>query len=278
MYQLLALAFPAIGGVLLIVLYCVVILIIAKVAISLSEKLVDRILNSKFGHSSVFDEKKAKTLGSIFKSVLRYVIYFIAGCSILTNLGVDIASIIAVAGIGSVAIGFGAQSLVSDVIAGFFILLEDQYAVGDIISSGANAGVVEKITLRSTQLRSPDGTLIIIPNGQIGVVQNKCKEYINAIVDVGIAYEEDMTKVLKVLNDEMDSAATKLKGLKSRPTVLGIIALDDSAVTVRIVAECEVKENLGIERELRLMIKNRLDKENITIPFPQCTVHMAKDE
>ncbi|MGL4790851.1 MAG: mechanosensitive ion channel family protein, partial [Anaerotignaceae bacterium] len=141
---------------------------------------------------------------------------------------------------------------------------------------GDKTGVVEDISIRTTQIRSPNGTLHIIPNGGITVVSNMCKEYINAIVEVDVAYEEDLQKVIGILNDEMVIAGKELKEIRTTPIVLGVADLADSGVTIKIIAECDIKQNYNIERELRLRIKNRFDAEGITIPFPQRVVHMAE--
>ncbi len=257
------------------IIYCLIIIAASAILVSILNKIVKKLLTAK---TSRLDERKTNTIYSVFGSVIKIAVYFIAGSSILTQFGVNVASILAVAGVGSVALAFGAQSLVKDVITGCFILLEDQYGVGDIITIDGVTGEVVNISLRTTSLRNPDGTLYIVPNGNVSTVANKCKQYINAIVDVGIDYNEDMEKVLSVLRDEMAKIEGKISGLKKCPEVLGIVGLDDSAVTVRIVAECEIKNNLAVEREIRLLVKSRLDKEGITIPFPQTVVHLAKAE
>lgn len=257
------------------IIYCVIILIISGILVSFLNKLLRSLLSSK---TSRLDERKKNTVLSVLSSVIKVAVYFIAACSILTQFGVSVASVLAVAGVGSVAIAFGAQSLVKDIITGCFILLEDQFGIGDVVTIAGESGVVEDISLRTTSIRNSDGTLFIIPNGSITTVANRCKSYINALVDVGIDYNEDMDRVLEILNDEMDKVEGKIPGLKKRPVVLGITALADSSVNVRIVAECSIKENYAVERALRLAIKKRLDAEGVSIPFPQRTVHIVKAE
>ncbi len=257
------------------IIYCVIILILSAILVSILNTLVKKILSSR---ASRLDERKVNTIHSVLGSIIKVVVYFIAASSILTQFGINVASIIAVAGVGSVALAFGAQSLVKDIITGCFVLIEDQYGVGDVVTIAGVTGQVVDISLRTTSLRNPDGTLYVVPNGSVTIVESKSKQFMNAIVDVGIDYGEDMNKVLAVLNDEMDKVEGKIEGLRRRPDVLGITGLADSSVNVRIVAECTVGFNLPVERELRLIVKNRLDAEGITIPFPQCTVHMAKAE
>ena len=139
-------------------------------------------------------------------------------------------------------------------------------------------GTVENVTIRTTRLRDIDGTVYIVPNGTISTITNKCRDFMNAMVDVGVAYEEDAEHVIEVLKDEMNIAGSEVKGLQDIPNVLGIVGLDDSAVTIRIVAKCDIKENYGVERELRLRIKKRFDAEGISIPYPQRTVHLVSQE
>lgn len=257
-------------------LYCILILIVCAIAIKLSTKSITTLFNTHIGNSRHFDSKKSATLGAVIASVAKYVIIFVGVCSILVDFGVPPTTLAAVLGTGTVAIGLGAQNVIKDLIAGFLILLENQFGVGDIITIEGKTGTVEDITIRTTQIRSADGTLHIIPNGAISVVSNLCKEYANAIVDVDVDYKENLEHVLKILNDEMEIAQKEITTLRNKPTVLGVIKLGDSGITIRTLAECEVKENFATERELRLRIKNRFDKENIAIPFPQCTIHMAE--
>lgn len=259
-------------------LYCIAIVIICSIAIKVLQKLVKRIFNGRLANNKYMTERKTTTVMTLINSVIKYLVYFVGAVSILTKFGVEVASIIAVAGVGAVAIGLAAQSLVEDFISGFFILLEDQFAVGDLVTIQDKTGTVEAINIKSTRLRAANGTVYIIPNGQIKLVTNMSQDYMNAIVDVGIDYREDMPRVLELLNDEMDRFANTASGLRKPPTVLGIIALDDSAVTVRILAECMPGEQFHIERDIRLAVKQRLDKEGVSIPFPQRTVHLVKEE
>ncbi|WP_317855493.1 mechanosensitive ion channel family protein [Chakrabartyella piscis] len=224
-----------------------------------------------------FSERKAQTLNSISSSVLKYVIYFIGILSVLRQLGVSDSSLVVVASAGSVAVGLGAQSVVGDMLEGFFILFEDYYAVGDIVTIQGITGVVEGVALRSTKIRDVDGRLHIIPNGSVGTVTNMCNEYMNAVLVIGVAYKENIDHVLVVLQDEM-TKTSDIEGIMEAPIVVGVVALNESSVDVKIVAKCQVKTNLGVEAELRRRVKNRFDKENIEIPFPQRTIHMVQSK
>ena len=198
----------------------------------------------------------------------------------LSIFGIDPSSIIAVAGVGSVALAFGAQSLVQDILAGFFILFEDQFGVGDIISVEGCTGTVEVIGLKTTRIRSADGNVYIIPNGQVKIITNMSKGFNRAVVDIGISYESDVDYAISVMSDELKKAYdnSKIKALLAPPSVLGVVDLSESAVVIRISADCNVGENWAIEREIRRIIKKRLDKENINIPYPQMVVHFESDK
>ena len=214
-------------------------------------------------------QRKAKTLNSITSSVVKYVIYFIGIFTALTFIGVDPKSMLVVASAGSVAIGLGAQSVVTDMLEGFFILFEDHYAVGDIVTIQNITGTVESVTLRSTKIRDPQGSVHIIPN--------MCRDFINAVVTVGVSYDASIDHVLEILRDEMEQTKD-MPDILETPVIVGVTGLDDSAVTVKIVAKCHVKTNISVEAELRRRIKNRLDKEGIEIPFPQRTLHIVQQK
>lgn len=258
------------------IFYCFVVLIVCLFLVQLSRKAVKKFLMKQAANNKMpVDERKANTVYSIVSSIIKYLLYFIAFCTILTQLGVEKSSLIAIAGAGSVAIGLGAQNVIQDMLDGFFILFEDHFGIGDIVEIQGKTGTVEAITMRTTKIRDGNGAVHIFPNGSIGTITNYCKDYINAIVDVGIAYEQDIQQAIDVLQNEMNNIK-EIPQILETPQVLGVVDLGDSAVTIRIVAKCEVKQNLAVERMLRLRIKNRLDKENISIPFPQTMVHIAK--
>ncbi len=257
------------------ILNCIVIYILCVIAIKISKRIIKRFFTLRLSKShTIMDERKANTMISVTSSIVKYVFYFIAICAMLTVFDIDVRSIIAVAGIGSIAVGFGAQSLVKDFITGFFILFEDQYAIGDYVTISGNTGYVEGISMRLTKVRSIDGKLHLIPNGNVSTVTNMSKGYMNAIIKVGIAYEENVDRAIKVLKDEMSIVYKELEGLRKEPAVLGVSALSDSAVTITIVAECEIGYNFVNEREILRRIKIRFDKEDISIPYPQTTVHV----
>ena len=258
-------------------LHIVFTLFLCWLLIRLSSKLVNKVLNAQVQRKKLaMSERKAGTLSTVAGSILKYVIYFIGLVSVLKQLGVPTESLLVIASAGSVAIGLGAQGIAGDMMEGFFILFEDHYAVGDVVTIQGITGTVESVTLRSTKLRDAMGAVHIIPNGSIGTVTNNCREFINAAVTVGIAYGESIDHAIAVLKDEMEKT-TDLTDILETPVVAGVVGLDDSAVTLKVVAKCKVKTAVGVEAELRRRIKNRFDKEGIEIPFPQQVVHLVKE-
>lgn len=253
-------------------------LVLCWILIRISSKAIKSVLQrqSKKQYMPI-TERKANTLSSVTTSILKYAIYFIGVFSILRQLGISESSLVVIASAGSVAIGLGAQSIATDMMSGFFILFEDHYAVGDIVTIQGITGTVESVTLRSTKLRDAQGCVHIIPNGSVGTVTNLCRDYINAVVSVGIAYGESIDHAIDVLTDEMQKTSD-MKDLMETPTVAGVVGLDDSAVTIKVAAKCKIKTNLAVEAELRRRIKNRFDKEGIDIPFPQRTIHIVQEK
>jgi len=223
-----------------------------------------------------YHEKRAQTIASLLRGVGKIVILVFT--LILTlNQFIDIAPLLAGAGILGLAVSFGSQSLVKDVIAGFFILMENQFAIGDVIEVAGLAGGVEKMTLRVVMLRDVHGVLHIIPNGQITTVSNRTRGWSRAVLDIGVAYETKVDHAIATLTDEArrlgDDAAWQLK-LDGMPEVMGVQSLADSAVNIRVMIRTQPGAQWEVGREFLRRAKNRLDKEGIEIPFPQRTVHV----
>lgn len=267
------LSVEALVSLLIKLMLCGLVIIISAIIIKLIKHVIKKFV---YNHKS-FSERKSKTLFTVCTSIVKYVVYFFAFCQILSIFGINVMSFIAVAGVGSIAIAFGAQSLVQDIITGMFILIEDQFAVGDIITLEGYTGTVEGIGIRTTRIRSSDGNLFIIPNGQVKIVTNMSKGFNRAVVDISVAYEENVDKVIAVMKDELKKSfeENKITGLLKAPDVLGVVDLADSAVIIRISADSAIGENWTIEREIRRIIKNRFDKDNICMPYPQIVLHKA---
>jgi small conductance mechanosensitive channel len=221
-----------------------------------------------------------RTLGSLAQSVLAVIITII---TLLTILGtfMPIGPILASVGVLGLAVSFGAQSLVKDVITGTFMLVESQFAIGDIVRIGDVGGIVEKITLRTVVLRDLHGVVHIIPNGEITRVSNLTKAWSRAVLDIGVAYKEDVDRVIAVLRElgegflqDPDFGALLLEP----PEVLGVDAFADSAVVIRMVAKTLPMKQWEVARELRRRIKNRFDAEGIEIPFPHVTFYWGEGQ
>lgn len=234
--------------------------------------LLNKVINNIFKFSPKFkmDDKKSNTLSSLMKSIVRYTIYIIMAISILNVMDIPTQSILAAAGLGGLALGFGAQNLVKDVISGFFILFEDQYAVGDYVTIGSATGDVEDIGLRITKIRSFNGDLHIIPNGEIKTVINHSRGNSLAIIDIGVAYEEDSDKAINILKDIGERYYESNRDrVVEPPEVLGIISLGDSDVKIRMIVRTASLKHWSVEREIRKEVKEAFIKENIEIPYPR---------
>jgi moderate conductance mechanosensitive channel len=221
-------------------------------------------------------EQRAVTLAGIFKGVSRIVIVLVAGLTVLGILGINTAPLIAGAGVAGLAISFGAQNLIRDFISGFFILLENQYRVGDVIRAAGVSGQVEDMNLRITVLRDMEGVAHFIPNGEIKVVSNLAKEWSRAVVNVGVAYKENLDRVVSVLNTvgkELSRDPIFGQGILEPPQVLGVENFGDSQVTLRIVTKTRPLKQWETARELRRRIKAAFDSEGIEMPYPHRVVY-----
>ncbi|HET7036425.1 MAG TPA: mechanosensitive ion channel family protein [Thermomicrobiaceae bacterium] len=214
---------------------------------------------------------RVSTLSSVVESAGRMIILIVAGMTVLTNLGLDIGPLIASAGVAGIAIGLGAQSLIRDLIGGFFILFEDQFGVGDVISVDGQSGTVELFSLRRTGLRAADGAMITVPNGDLRTVKNLTKDWSRAIIDVDVSYDDDVDRAIAVLEElaaELEQDPDLGGALVGPIEVLGVQALGAYQVTIRIMAKTRPLQQWRVERELRRRIKRLLQERGITIPYP----------
>lgn len=222
-------------------------------------------------------QPRERTLIHLLESCARYGIYFIMAVTILDRFGVPVLAILSTAGVLGVGVAFGAQSLFKDVISGFFILLENQYSVGEFIGTQGVEGFVEQVTLRCTYLRDFAGQLHILPNGSIGTVTNHSRGSRRALVEVGVAYDSDMEQVVSVLERVCEETAAEIKDLlEEKPVVQGITDLGDSAIVFRITAKAKALQQWAVEMTLRRRIQEAFQRESIEIPFPQRQVTMLE--
>lgn len=237
------------------------------------------------GSVSLRAAARAETLGYVLKSGAAFVVWTIAGVTVLGEIGINPGPLVAGAGIAGVALGFGAQSLVKDVLAGLFILLEDQYGVGDVIDVGEEAGIrvsgtVESVSLRATRLRSVEGTVWHVPNGTVLRVGNMSQQWARALLDVSVGYGADIEEaqaIIKRVADEVwhddDFASVVLE----EPEVWGVEDLGADGITIRLVVKTQPAAQWKVLRELRVRIKRALDEAGVEIPFPQRTVWVRNE-
>jgi small conductance mechanosensitive channel len=212
-------------------------------------------------------EQRTETLRHIIRSVSKGILIIVLALTVSSELGFDIKPVLAGAGIVGLAVGFGAQSLVKDVISGFFILFEDQFGVGDVVKIGDFTGVVEHMTLRATVLRNLEGQVHVVPNGNIQNVTVMTKDWARAVLDVTISHKEDIAKVIGVLQRIGNQLAQDWPDrVMEQPSVLGVEKLDDSGVTLRSVVKTPPFKQADVLREWRRRVKDEFDRAGIALP------------
>lgn len=254
----------------------VVVIAIGRISISIFNRIIMNFfkLYPKFKK----DEKKSTTLSGILKSMVKYTVYVIMIISVLNVLNIPTAPLLATAGLGGLAVGFGAQSLVKDVFTGFFILFEDQYGVGDYVTIGGMTGTIEDIGLRITKIREYNGNLHIIPNGEVKTVTNHSRGDSLAIIDIGIAYEADAERAMAVLKELAEGYYNNnQESIVQKPEVLGIIKFNESEVVIRTVVRTKPLMHWKTERALRKYILEAFKDQDIEIPYPRRVI-VKKEE
>lgn len=226
-------------------------------------------------------KKRADTATSVVRYILIASIIAISGMMILKELGIEIGPILAGAGVVGLAVGFGAQNLVKDVISGFLILLEDQIRVGDVVQIADKSGVVEKVTLRMVVLRDISYNVHYIPSGEIKVVTNMTKQYSGFVYDIGVAYRENIDQVIEVMTEidsQMRSEDEYKNSILEPLEIFGLQEFADSAVIVRARSKTETGKQWDIGREFKKRLKERFDELGIEIPYPHMTVYAGVDK
>lgn len=254
------------------------IMILATILIRVGNVVIGKIFMLRTKSPLRISERRENTLVKLLDNVLTYLVYFVALLMILETLSFDVKALLAGAGIVGLAVGFGAQNLVRDIITGFFIIFEDQFSVGDMIRVGQFEGTVEEIGLRTTKIKSWTGEINILPNGNITEVTNFSVNNSVAFVDVSIAYEGDIPKAEKVIEDLLLELPDKYEEMVAPPELLGVQNLGPSEVVLRVVSEVLPMKHFHISRVLRKEIKMRLDEHGIEIPFPRMVMYTRQDE
>ncbi len=220
-------------------------------------------------------KQRVETLWRVMRRILLIVVVVIAGLTLLAVWSVPIAPFLAVGSIVGFALGFGAQSFVKDLISGFFIISENQFSIGDVVRISDVSGTVDDIRLRVTVLRDAEGIVHYVPNGAITVASNLTQEFVSVVADVGVAYGEEVDRVIEVLSDEISGFASDAEWedrFLEPPKVLGVQDLANWSVNVRVTLKVHADARWPVRRELLRRVKNRLDAEGIEIPFPYTTL------
>ncbi len=229
--------------------------------------------------TSLRAEQRITALTSVLRSITSFGIFTIAGFLILGEVGLNLGPLLAGAGIIGIALGFGSQALVKDFLSGLFILVEDQFGVGDIVDlDQQTSGTVEAVSLRTTRLRSVDGTVWHVPNGDIRRVGNKSQHWSRALLDIDVAYDTDIDQAKAVIKRVADELWHEREDILEEPEVWGVESLGPHSVVIRLVVKTRPSDQYDVSRELRQRLKEAFDAEGIEIPFGQQTVWNRADE
>lgn len=248
------------------------ILLLAAIALRLIPRLISRLRRAlQERQDSAEDARRIHTLSRVIRYVVTVAVTVVTGIVILGEFGISVAPILGAAGVVGIALGFGAQSLVKDYFAGFFLLLENQIRIGDVVEAGGKAGVVEELTLRYLRLRDYEGSVHYIPNGAVSVVTNKSLGFAYAVIDAGIAYGEDIDRAIAVMRrvgEELREDAAFSAKILDAMEVAGVDRWADSAVVIRCRFKVVPLEQWNVRRECLRRLKMAFDREGIEIPFP----------
>ncbi len=237
-----------------------IIILVGCVVLHFGRRLIRRVCARAVNGKKPRTAAQTKTIQSLVTSIFNYTLYFAIALIALSAIGVDVSSLLTIAGVSGVAIGFGSQTLVKDFISGMFLWGEGRINVGDIVTIAGQTGIVEEIALRTTTLRNNNGYVYTIPNGDIRTVINMSRDFRWAQVDLPISHGQDWSSIIDALQDEMNAYAAR-KQLTDTPQVIGLIASDRFSATLRIQVKCEVKDDWLLEREIRQAALTRLEKD-----------------
>lgn len=259
-----------------IVISIILAFIISHASAHVVEKLVRRLVK-KTPTDTGNEVKRENTLIKIFTKTIHIVVWIVAGLMILAELGFEIGPLLAAVGIAGVAFGFGGQYLIRDLISGTFIIVENQYRVGDVACFDGTCGLVEDISMRMTTMRDLDGVVHHVPHGEIKKVSNLTKGFSRVNMNIGVSYDSDLEKVIRVVNtvgQELANDPEWKEHILEAPKFLRVDDFADSAVVVKILGDTIPLKQWDVAGELRMRLKIAFDREGIVIPFPQRDVHM----
>lgn len=244
------------------------IIVISIIVVQVGKYIIRKIFRIKLKGPIRKEVRREQTLLKLLENALSYVVYFSAILAILQEFNIDVKGLLAGAGVLGLAVGFGAQSLVKDVISGFFILFEDQFSVGDYVKIGTAEGSVEEIGLRTTKIKNFTGEIFILPNGTISQVVNYSMKNSLAIVDVTIPFELGVEKIEGSINSYLESMGRDNPDLLGKPKLIGAYDFTEDSVVERIIAETRPMRHFDIARNISMGIKKQLEQEGIEIPYP----------
>ncbi|WP_213422013.1 mechanosensitive ion channel family protein [Bhargavaea massiliensis] len=253
-----------------------VIILLAAVVVRIGKAVIRRVFSVRLRRP--LSERRERTLLKLLENILSYVIYFAAILAVLSIFEINVTGLIAGAGVLGLAVGFGAQSLVKDVITGFFIIFEDQFSVGDYVRIGEAEGTVEEIGLRTTKVKAYTGELFIIPNGNISEVVNSSIYNSTAVIDVRLGYETDIPMAESLIREFLAGLINdeNYSDLLSPPDLLGVQSLDPHHVVLRVTAETAPMMHFAVARRLRMDLKQFLQENGIEIPYPKMVMVDSK--
>ena len=261
--------------IIIIIIKIILVLLLAKSVIFIFRRVIKKIMNknkNKRPFSSM--ARKSKTIEMVSFSAARYIVYFLAAVSVLDILGMGatVGSLLAAAGIGGIAVGIGAQSFIKDAVTGLFILIEDQYSVGEYIETGDEKGTVEAITIRTTRIRRFTGEITTLPNGSIEKVTNYSRGDVLAVVDIPAPLEADVGRVSEIMRQKGLEYMAEHDNILEEPHVLGITEFLDSAAVIRMILRVKPLTHWETERALRRLIQEELVRQEIGMPYPRRVV------
>lgn len=262
----------------------IAVFLVVLILVSIIARRLRRLVERRISDEKLLIKKRTITFTSVVSNLIIIISAAAALLIIADQVGISITPLLAGAGVASIVIGFGAQSLIKDLINGIFILLEQWYQINDIVTVGDTTGTVERVNLRTTVIRDLEGTVHFIPNGEITKLSNRTQIWSRAVVEVGVHYGEDTDRVVKVLGEVFDELIADKKYKKSileRPEVLGeggVSELTDSSVVFTIICKVKPGEQWTIARQLRKRIKDKFDSVGIEIPYPCTNVYMRNEE
>lgn len=259
-------------------------LVVLIIIVSISRSRLRRFFEKKIPEDKMLMRKRTFTFNSVVSNLIIVIAFIAAALVIAEQLGISVTPLLAGAGVAGIVIGFGAQSLIKDLINGVFILLEQWYQVDDVVSVGDITGSVERFNLRTTVIRDIEGTVHYIPNGEITVLGNRTHLWSRAVVEVGVHYDEDTGRIVEVLEEIFDDIMADKKYKKmilERPKILGddgISELGDSAIIFKLICKVKPGEQWNIGRQIRKRIKDKFDEVGIEIPYPCTNIYMRNNK